>query len=857
MDNPNPPHDDDMLNLSQSSSNRGASGLQALPSAEEVENTFLEIYSILGEGQDSAPSEPVASMEGFQHQLNPSVADNRVVSLNSQADSTIPPIDLKRLLSMPPFSDAKLVCGDIDNGFINSDAVAASGRYLANCLKRIINEFPAVFDDAIVAKWKDEVFADASKAITPAMVDWCINELRFRATLPTYQKHGAVSVFNGDVVKSDSAIESEIKERLREAVKPLEDVRDQEKDWHPGSEGEVLDLVHPSLFPLVYGTTRVLENELTNLEDAVKKCGQGKVVPVPSKRELESSNSSYSWKNQQPPYSRKFQWLPCEVSIRNDEEGSVKAKITSYINNLHPAKHPELYRVIEDVIGRAIPLWNATLTTLRHTPYGISVPRIKYSRVSYRKSGGRRRLVLPDAHVFQTPDLSNSKVFNLVEEFKEKGLQVIVKLANIYLTPENPEYEGGTWHVEGQMNERICATALYYYDSENITSSRLAFRQQCDEEAMIDVSYEQDDHAWLSSVFGLDNEEAAVQQVGSVETREGRLVTFPNILQHQVQPFKLADPTKLGHRKILALFLVDPYVRIISTANVPCQRRDWWSEEARQCGAIVELPMELQNLVFDMVDDFPISLERAKELRLELMEERKKFVLEQMGLLLETERPNAFLVPTTIINNAPSDDLMRQLAKCESTTFQLKLQINAIAPINTVPLELLTNTFSLAVAPTYRWKITTFCEMYGTHLAITQACRHQREEALNCPLLWQKIRFMSTRWDYEILRRSQVVPLLVEITMYDQDEKSGMMDAIDAALKELDHIQELIVYQPHVGGQFSKYSPESRSLRALKNPATLLRLRGGIRREAGHAVENHLSRIDSAAQDTGARQLQL
>ena len=33
-------------------------------------------------------------------------------------------------------------------------------------------------------------------------------------------------------------------------------------------------------------------------------------------------------------------------------------------------------------------------------------------------------------------------------------LQIIVKLANIILTPEKPEYAGGTWHVEG--NSTMC-----------------------------------------------------------------------------------------------------------------------------------------------------------------------------------------------------------------------------------------------------------------------------------------------------------------------------------------------------------------------------------------------------------------
>jgi hypothetical protein len=154
-------------------------------------------------------------------------------------------------------------------------------------------------------------------------------------------------------------------------------------------------------------------------------------------------------------------------------------------------------------------------------------------------------------------------------------LQIIVKLANIDLTPEKPDYEGGNWHVEGQLNEHICATALYYYDNENITNSHLAFRQSCID-STLEMGYEQDEHDFMSAVFGCEPDGPAVQEVGSVLCKEGRLLTFPNILQHRILPFKLADATKPGHRKILALFLVDPGIRIISTANVPPQQRDWW-----------------------------------------------------------------------------------------------------------------------------------------------------------------------------------------------------------------------------------------------------------------------------------------
>jgi hypothetical protein len=40
---------------------------------------------------------------------------------------------------------------------------------------------------------------------------------------------------------------------------------------------------------------------------------------------------------------------------------------------------------------------------------------------------------------------------DLKKYFGNEGLQIIVKLANIHLTPEKPEYDGGTWHVEGQL----------------------------------------------------------------------------------------------------------------------------------------------------------------------------------------------------------------------------------------------------------------------------------------------------------------------------------------------------------------------------------------------------------------------
>jgi len=90
------------------------------------------------------------------------------------------------------------------------------------------------------------------------------------------------------------------------------------------------------------------------------------------------------------------------------------------------------------------------------------------------------------------------------------------------------------------------------------------------------MDYEQNHYKYLDVVFGCRQDGPCVQNVGSVDTREGRLLTFPTVLQHLAGSFKLADPTKPGHQKAVALFFVDPNIKVISTAPVPGQRNNWW-----------------------------------------------------------------------------------------------------------------------------------------------------------------------------------------------------------------------------------------------------------------------------------------
>lgn len=64
-------------------------------------------------------------------------------------------------------------------------------------------------------------------------------------------------------------------------------------------------------------------------------------------------------------------------------------------------------------------------------------------------------------------------------------------------------------------NEHICATALYYYSTSNVTENRLSFRQRVSDAPH--VNYDHGDYAGLNEVFGCCYDyEAAVQDIGDV-----------------------------------------------------------------------------------------------------------------------------------------------------------------------------------------------------------------------------------------------------------------------------------------------------------------------------------------------------
>lgn len=88
-----------------------------------------------------------------------------------------------------------------------------------------------------------------------------------------------------------------------------------------------------------------------------------------------------------------------------------------------------------------------------------------------------------------------------------------------------------------------------------------------------------------------------------------------------MSPFEIVEKGRRGERAFVALWLVDPHRRVLSTANVPPLRRDWMEGCLGEGGA--EGVEEKVRKRFGLGEGVrPMAVEEAREHRRKLMEER-------------------------------------------------------------------------------------------------------------------------------------------------------------------------------------------------------------------------------------------
>lgn len=148
-----------------------------------------------------------------------------------------------------------------------------------------------------------------------------------------------------------------------------------------------------------------------------------------------------------------------------------RIRITSYINNLDYEIHKDLYSVIAKIVSKTVPLWNRTMVPFEAPCYPIAgrYPEIR----DYYEHNEYKNTIQAWRERCQTPWKPNPKIFeplskyfkfhkelfyhpearDLWEEFGK--LQIIIKFTNIYLTPDQPTYDGEPWQIAGQLNENM------------------------------------------------------------------------------------------------------------------------------------------------------------------------------------------------------------------------------------------------------------------------------------------------------------------------------------------------------------------------------------------------------------------
>ena len=164
--------------------------------------------------------------------------------------------------------------------------------------------------------------------------------------------------------------------------------------------------------------------------------------------------------------SEKFSWLPTDFEISADGGA---ARALGYINNLNPVTQKPCYGVIEQLVVRFLPMWERVLGEMVNG-YALPARTDDESRRVQTKEKSYYEAMRSDGYEYAsygepvTPSIlgpfsAHPKAPTVY--LKDCSLQIIVKMANIYLvclsrfslrvvqsgiysiqTPENPKYAG-------------------------------------------------------------------------------------------------------------------------------------------------------------------------------------------------------------------------------------------------------------------------------------------------------------------------------------------------------------------------------------------------------------------------------
>lgn len=169
-----------------------------------------------------------------------------------------------------------------------------------------------MLDDSVIKRLIEEAGSKEDVPLSEKMIECIIAELRWKAI--EFEKTSITTVYNGDVVKAADIPDADIQVSMRAAVNELRANflnNRHYKGFFENSSETVQALVDPSLWPLVYGRSRIVVGREMGLDGCIEKSGRGREVPVPAAVEVQHGKKN--------GFSHSFQWLPCEVKICGEE----------------------------------------------------------------------------------------------------------------------------------------------------------------------------------------------------------------------------------------------------------------------------------------------------------------------------------------------------------------------------------------------------------------------------------------------------------------------------------------------------------------------------------------------------------
>ncbi|KAJ5770862.1 uncharacterized protein N7511_002913 [Penicillium nucicola] len=285
--------------------------------------------------------------------------------------------------------------------------------------------------------------------------------------------------------------------------------------------------------------------------------------------------------------------------ITEEEWPGIRSRIREYLSLPEPEKRHRILRDsgYHDLIASMQPWqWNSSeeleklIVAKSRRLYAVKgiEPGISFTYDEWKTGENTGRAIIPkwsDPDEPETPQIPDPdhQYYSISLQDQFEGLQIIVRVSTIELTPEEPFYYGDSHHnVAGILNEHIVSTAVCYFDMHNIKDAKVSFQQETHIES---DDFNIAEYTAMDRVFDVPSwpfrsddpcYPEALQAMGSIPIlRNGQFLAWPSTLRSKAEPFGLADPLRPGHLRFATLWLVDPHYRICSTQNVPPQDPSW------------------------------------------------------------------------------------------------------------------------------------------------------------------------------------------------------------------------------------------------------------------------------------------